>query len=71
MIGTQSTQLYKNKGMVFKMKLVEETQREEFDFEWVTLMLTAKQIGITPTEVRKFLQESQKLQSNKKGLNAK
>ncbi|MGE8080761.1 DNA-binding anti-repressor SinI [Peribacillus loiseleuriae] len=43
------------------MKLVEETQREEFDFEWVTLMLTAKQIGITPTEVRKFLQESQRM----------
>ncbi|MFJ5625639.1 DNA-binding anti-repressor SinI [Peribacillus loiseleuriae] len=43
------------------MKLVEETQREEFDFEWVALMLTAKQIGITPTEVRKFLQESKKI----------
>ena len=75
--------MYKNKGGVFKMKSVEETQREEFDLEWVTLMLTAKQIGITPTEVRRFLQETQKMkihqsllknqksQSNREGLNAK
>ncbi len=47
--------------MVFKMKSVEESQREEVDIEWVTLMLNAKQIGITPTEVRRFLQESQKM----------
>ena len=50
--------------MVFKVKLVEDSKREEFDLEWVTLMLTAKQIGITPTEVRRFLQESQRIKTH-------
>lgn len=33
---------------------VEETQSKKLKDEWVALMLIAKQIGLTPDEVRKF-----------------
>lgn len=32
---------------------------EKLDEEWIFLMLMAKQIGLTPDEVKKFLSQSQ------------
>lgn len=39
------------------IKPVEETQSRKLKDEWVALMLIAKQIGLTPDEVRKFIRD--------------
>ena len=36
------------------------SEKPEMDLEWVELMSQAKEIGLEPDEVRRFLQESQK-----------
>ncbi|MBN6187841.1 anti-repressor SinI family protein [Aneurinibacillus sp. BA2021] len=36
-------------------------KENELDQEWVSLMLTARKIGITPEEIREFLKSENKI----------
>jgi len=36
-----------------------DARLEKLDEEWINLMLLAKQIGLTPTEVKEFLRQQQ------------
>ncbi|KAB7705407.1 DNA-binding anti-repressor SinI [Bacillus aerolatus] len=37
---------------------MEDTQRRKLEEEWIALILTAKQIGLTPDEVREFIKQN-------------
>ncbi|MCP3740515.1 anti-repressor SinI family protein [Rossellomorea sp. BNER] len=41
------------------MNSVEGVPRENLDEEWLSLILTARQIGLTIEEVREFIKQSQ------------
>jgi hypothetical protein len=39
---------------------VNVVKEEELDLDWMRLLLTAKDMGITPTEIRVFLSQGSK-----------
>jgi DNA-binding transcriptional MerR regulator len=48
--------------MRIKMNVIEGMYREKLDEEWITLILSAKQIGLSVEEVREFIKQHQKME---------